>query len=246
MNANDLWPVLGARLGFVQFPGTDHEPAKSGPGVAQQLAHIYKEYLSTFDQIYIQSVIELRRKMAQQNGQMNGTRSLSALQMQKMYVYANVSAEQLRSQGISEPIIHFVEANRASLQRNAAEHLSFRGQLRPNLGAPQSSELDRPGTASTYNPANPPPPGRAAPLMVTSSPQSLANPNVGLPSHQVKPENMQASIGLITRLEQESTLRTLLCQLFCMSTNAYPQPQRCLNYALRKYPTTPEWNSITF
>ena len=45
-------------MGFVQFPGTDTEPAKSGPGVAQQLQHLHTEYLAQFDQIYVRSVLQ--------------------------------------------------------------------------------------------------------------------------------------------------------------------------------------------
>jgi hypothetical protein len=45
-------------MGFVQFPGSDTEPAKSGPGVAQQLQNIYTECLAQFDQIYVRSVLQ--------------------------------------------------------------------------------------------------------------------------------------------------------------------------------------------
>jgi hypothetical protein len=58
VTARDLWPIIGARMGFVQFPGTDTESAKSGPGVAQQLQHIYTEYLAQFDKIYMTSVLQ--------------------------------------------------------------------------------------------------------------------------------------------------------------------------------------------
>lgn len=58
----DLWAVVGGRMGFVQFPASDSEPAKSGPGVAQQLAHAYKEYLAAFDNVYLSTVMESRRK----------------------------------------------------------------------------------------------------------------------------------------------------------------------------------------
>ena len=65
---NDLWAVIGGRMGFVAFPGTDTEPNKSGPAAAQQLAHVYKSYLQDFDTAYLQSVYDSRRKL---NG--NGT-----------------------------------------------------------------------------------------------------------------------------------------------------------------------------
>jgi ARID/BRIGHT DNA binding domain len=59
----ELWSVIGGRMSFVQFPGNDVEPAKSGPGVAQRLAAVYKEYLLPFDTMYITSVIERRKQM---------------------------------------------------------------------------------------------------------------------------------------------------------------------------------------
>jgi len=43
------WSVIAARLGYVQFPGTATEPAKSGLGVAQSIQHLYKEYIAPFE-----------------------------------------------------------------------------------------------------------------------------------------------------------------------------------------------------
>ncbi|KAI9568643.1 hypothetical protein HD554DRAFT_696884 [Boletus coccyginus] len=34
VNQRDLWAVIGGRLGFIQFPGDDSEPARSDPGIA--------------------------------------------------------------------------------------------------------------------------------------------------------------------------------------------------------------------
>lgn len=58
VTARDLWPVIGARMGFVQFPGTSTEHAKSGPGVAQKLQHLYQQYLQQFDHIYVHSALQ--------------------------------------------------------------------------------------------------------------------------------------------------------------------------------------------
>ena len=49
-------------MGFVQFSGTETEPAKSGPGVSRQLALIYRECLAAFDHYYISSVFEPQLK----------------------------------------------------------------------------------------------------------------------------------------------------------------------------------------
>jgi hypothetical protein len=45
-------------MGFVQFPASDTDPAKSGPGVAQHLAHTYKEYLAVFENVYISTIMD--------------------------------------------------------------------------------------------------------------------------------------------------------------------------------------------
>jgi hypothetical protein len=55
-------------MGFVQFPGTDTEPAKSGPGVAQQLQHLHTEYLAHFDKIYVHSVLQKKGFFSSQPG----------------------------------------------------------------------------------------------------------------------------------------------------------------------------------
>ncbi|KAF7362459.1 ARID domain-containing protein [Mycena venus] len=62
--SKDLWPVIGARMGFVQFPPFRTEPAKSGPGVAQHLAHVYKEYLAAFDNVYVSAMKSMRQANA--------------------------------------------------------------------------------------------------------------------------------------------------------------------------------------
>jgi hypothetical protein len=60
----ELWDVIGGKMGFVQFPASDaREPAKSGPGVAHRLAVVYKEYLLPFDTMYITSVVERWKQM---------------------------------------------------------------------------------------------------------------------------------------------------------------------------------------
>ena len=60
--AADQWPYIGAKLGFVNFPGTDTEPAMAGPDVAQHIQHVYKEFLAAFDSTYITSTLSRQRK----------------------------------------------------------------------------------------------------------------------------------------------------------------------------------------
>ncbi|KAJ7448011.1 hypothetical protein FB451DRAFT_767888 [Mycena latifolia] len=60
----DRWAVIGGRMGFVSFPASDTEPAKSDLEAAQHLAHVYNEYIAAFDNVYVNTVMESRRRTA--------------------------------------------------------------------------------------------------------------------------------------------------------------------------------------
>ncbi|KAG6877509.1 hypothetical protein C0993_006458 [Termitomyces sp. T159_Od127] len=190
VTAQDLWGVIGGRMGFVNFPGSETEPARAGPGLAQRLAQVYREYLATFDQAYINSVLESRRKvLAQaqaaqmaaaaagnpnnplpQNQNLRG--ALNGFQMQMVVNYANQSVEELRRQGVQEKIISFVESNRAHLQRTAIEQGMFRGQLNQGI-----RPTEQHGTTS----AGPPFHNGSHQNATAQHPSFLAQPN-GLPT----------------------------------------------------------------
>ncbi|KAJ7674180.1 hypothetical protein B0H17DRAFT_161762 [Mycena rosella] len=116
----DLWSLVGGRMGFVSFPASDTEPAKSGPGVAQHLAHVYKEYLAGFDHVYVSTVMESRRKNdaiarmggagAMGAGGANGAPQLpmrggisDPTQMQLVMAYANIPLAELLRNQIARP-----------------------------------------------------------------------------------------------------------------------------------------------
>ncbi|KAI0933460.1 hypothetical protein AcW1_005280 [Taiwanofungus camphoratus] len=63
--ANDQWPIIGEKLGFMQSPRTGTEPAKSGRARTQRLQQSYMEHLAAFDQAYLQSVLPRKREMQQ-------------------------------------------------------------------------------------------------------------------------------------------------------------------------------------
>ncbi|KAF9466460.1 hypothetical protein BDZ94DRAFT_1233709 [Collybia nuda] len=179
VQSNDLWATIGGKMGFIHFPGTDTEPAKAGPGTAQRLAVVYKDYLGAFDMVYINSVFESRKKlyaahasvsgglsgagMVPQPGMPVGPRgALSPHQMQSVIGYANQSVADLRAQGVSEKMIQFVEANRAHLQRTRMEQGMFRErfqQAQRSHGGPDglpgfsgSSPQPNPGVNSNQRP----------------------------------------------------------------------------------------------
>ena len=164
-----MWNIIGARMGFVQFHRTENEPAKSGPGVAQQLAHIYKEYLSQFDGFYVS---QQRIKMQQANASFQAqvaAFNCSPQQMQAVIALSHMSVQDLHAQNIPEKMIQFVENHRASLQRAHQDQNNnhrMRG-VNPSLsqGGPQISEQGRP--------AVPGPPGIGSSNSFGSSPVAL-------------------------------------------------------------------------
>ncbi|THU99966.1 hypothetical protein K435DRAFT_719368 [Dendrothele bispora CBS 962.96] len=131
VQSKDLWAVIGARMGFVQFPGgPPNDLPKSGPAAAQQLAHVYKEYLAAFDTVYITS-LEKRRKQLRVNVPL---KNWNPNQLRTILSCADKSSEQLRAQGLPEQVISFIEANRTQLQQMITDQSSFRDIIRPNLG----------------------------------------------------------------------------------------------------------------
>jgi hypothetical protein len=200
-------------MGFVSFPANDSEPAKSGPGVAQHLAHVYKEYLYAFDNVYIQSVIESKRKM-QATGNSNANNQVpvnaqtvvsglqntprlipNARQMQTVIQYAHVSAQELRNRGIAERIIQFVEAHREQLQHNAKMQQSWRGNIaKPSLsgqsGPPQDQDRIAMTTFSSQQNTTLPPALQHHP--VPRPGQFMAPQQPGVPSMPGGGNNMNA------------------------------------------------------
>ena len=152
-----MWNVIGARMGFVQFHRTENEPAKSGPGVAQQLAHIYKEYLFQFDGFYVSQTQDQRIKMQQANASFQAQMAAcnwAPHQMQAIIALSHMSVSDLHAQNIPEKMIQFVENHRASLQRTHQDQKFFHRTLRganpsPSQGGSQASEQARslPGAA---------------------------------------------------------------------------------------------------
>ncbi|KIK10374.1 hypothetical protein K443DRAFT_147864 [Laccaria amethystina LaAM-08-1] len=160
-----LWDVIGGRMGYVQFSGTATEPAKSGPGVAQQIAHIYKDLLAAFDRCYINSVFEARLK-AQAQVPRNPAQ-MSPQVMQRVLTCAHMSVPELHRRGVPEKIITFVEANRANLQRTYADQRSLQSRLLP------TNQNDAQGSGDQNGPSG----GQRLPF---GGPPTQQNPAVSL------------------------------------------------------------------
>ncbi|KAI5981956.1 hypothetical protein EDD15DRAFT_2523092 [Pisolithus albus] len=106
----DWWPVIGGRLGWVQFPGNEAQPARSGPAIAQQLNHAYKEHLLQFESAYMMTQPQQQQ---QQQPPTNGTVAISGrtpampvvppemqLDPRMLIKLSGLTAAELRAQGV--------------------------------------------------------------------------------------------------------------------------------------------------
>ncbi|KAF7360366.1 Kinase-like protein [Mycena venus] len=199
-----LWSVVGGRMGFIQFPASGTEPAKSGPGVAQHLAHVYKEYLAAFDHIYISALMDSRRKdalMAAQRpmgmggvgggpgpgGRPGGIADPSQMQLM---AYANIPLPELCHRGIPEQLIQSIEANRSTMLRDQTEALTFRNQL-----------MQRPDPSS-------------GPIQGGQQPQQ---PSIARPSRE---SDLQAAMVHIAKLKSDYSQERLLTDMPAMHVPA--------------------------
>ncbi|KAK7051056.1 hypothetical protein VNI00_005168 [Paramarasmius palmivorus] len=130
----DLWPIIAGRLGCVQFPG---EPPKSGPAAANQLAHVYREYLMEFDRIYMNSFVDQRRKnmmFAQHMAHNPIFTKFTAPQIKTLVECSDKSVHEMRMDNMPEELIRAVEEHRQQLQVLAREQSLFRTMLTMKQG----------------------------------------------------------------------------------------------------------------
>ncbi|KAJ3549403.1 hypothetical protein NMY22_g905 [Coprinellus aureogranulatus] len=160
VEANGMWDIVGGKLGFVNFPGSDGQPPRSGPGTSLQITQYYKDYVQAFDAAYVRSMLENRQKASsgglelseQQRQQLhmmvksvtgvdlnNMTRAQPAgaqngminPELQRQLVsYAHRTVQELRNMGVPDPVIAKVEAMRPNLQRMAQDQVNFKGMGR--------------------------------------------------------------------------------------------------------------------
>ncbi|KAG9315089.1 hypothetical protein JVU11DRAFT_4201 [Chiua virens] len=146
----DMWAVIGGRLGFIQFPGNDSEPARSGPGIAQQLQNTYEQYLHHFEHAYILTVKNRSAMGSQQQTTLpsplvgnnatpgipggssemplppNASRQVPNQQFVAAVArYSRNTADEMRAQRIPEHLIAFVERNRAELLKVYQQQLQM-------------------------------------------------------------------------------------------------------------------------
>jgi hypothetical protein len=84
--------------------------------------------LQDFDNWYITQMLETRKNVLNNHAQANAARNPQ--QMQHLMAMSHISVAELRAQGVDEKMIHFVEQNRANLQRSFQEQRSFQNRMR--------------------------------------------------------------------------------------------------------------------
>ena len=137
--------MIGARMGYVHFPGEDGQPGRAGPALAGHLEHIYNEFLVDFDAQYLRQLIAHRTKMqmqAQMQKQAAGTSLENGIAPQtrpqgmtladidpkllrEIVSYANLSVPDMQQHGIAPEIIRIVEHFRDQLKATYDQQSTF-------------------------------------------------------------------------------------------------------------------------
>lgn len=184
-------------MGLVQFPGTDTEPAKSGPGIAQQLAHAYKEHLQAFEHMLVYSV---RSRAAQKNNlSQNGAQSntpgnasgemahavmrppLNPQAMASAVRFVHMTVGEMRQSGLPEQTVVLIDRHRADIIRwhQQARLMAAKAQ--------QVTNHEAPGEQSGMSAAHQ---GSFPNQVPTAGPSLVSAPLRGQP---MMPNGMQAS-----------------------------------------------------
>ncbi|KIJ32476.1 hypothetical protein M422DRAFT_265643 [Sphaerobolus stellatus SS14] len=101
INQHSLWPVIGAQLGFVQFPASPSKPAWSNLDVGAVLQVMYSKYLAQWEHMYnLQMGQQERRKpaMTQNPGSPGGMVDLIPQQEQELLLQLLEQQQQLQEQ----------------------------------------------------------------------------------------------------------------------------------------------------
>ncbi|GJJ08450.1 hypothetical protein Clacol_002668 [Clathrus columnatus] len=81
---NNAWAVIGASLGFVQFPANGGEPARSSTHIAVHLQHLYQKYLFPYEQMYLTRLSQEKRRLLMQAQPSQNSLQLSQQQQQQL------------------------------------------------------------------------------------------------------------------------------------------------------------------
>jgi hypothetical protein len=111
VNRNDQWEIIGGKMGYCQFPAPAGQPAKAGPANAQQIAHIYREYLFKFEQAYASS---WRNRNAAMTGggapPTAGQQPLRNVNVAALAQYAQMTTDEMRAMHLPEHVIRQVDS----------------------------------------------------------------------------------------------------------------------------------------
>ncbi|KAA1467371.1 hypothetical protein DENSPDRAFT_832398 [Dentipellis sp. KUC8613] len=80
---NNQWPIIAAKVGFAHFPGSQTDPARSTPQVAQHIQQLYKHALAPFDVAYVNMLAETRRRAMRQQQQQQQQQAQQQAQQQQ-------------------------------------------------------------------------------------------------------------------------------------------------------------------
>ncbi|KIJ66757.1 hypothetical protein HYDPIDRAFT_108689 [Hydnomerulius pinastri MD-312] len=238
----DLWSVIGGRMGFVQFPGSESEPARSGPGIATHLAHTYKQYLQHFENAYIQTVQkraggstpQQMNSMASGSGPKvpmpvpspaeapsNAPRQAGLSNPQVIHIvarFATTSKQDMRAQGVPENLIGIVEANRGHL-------IKYQQQQQAQLLAKRNAEQEQQqGMANAQGQF----PNMHEQMSVGTQP-GVQRPQPPMPSSEQKPMNAQFLHGMPAGMLKQPTQDQIQHAVMAIASLKQMFQQRSLN-----------------
>ncbi|KAH9972706.1 hypothetical protein BGW80DRAFT_339810 [Lactifluus volemus] len=146
VTTNDEWPIIGCAVGFPSVhPGDASQPPQCTPVIAQRLQQLYNGSLRLFDQVYVHSIIRLRRSLGltplpsqlppRPQPQLAQRTLLAAISQSSpvanelihmLLRFAHTSRAELEARRVPQNIIAFVEGRRDFLQREAQAGLASR------------------------------------------------------------------------------------------------------------------------
>jgi len=169
-------------MGLVQFPGMGADPPKSGPGIAQQLAQVYKEHLQGFESAY---VMTMRSRSTPKNPlPQNGTPGsatgpagemphgglripLHPQVMANIARFVNMSVNDMRANGLPEQMIIAVERYRPDIIR-WQQHRLMMAKANQQMANPEAPG-EQPGMSNVPQGTFPNQVSAAGPSMVPTS-----------------------------------------------------------------------------
>ncbi|KAM5538566.1 hypothetical protein V8D89_007899 [Ganoderma adspersum] len=150
----DQWAVLTAWLGFVYIPGDAGEPARSRPGAAVHVEHVYKQCLQGFDSEMVLG--QQTATGAESGGSSMGPQGFSGIKdpkaISEIINYTNLSIQDLQARGVQPHIIALVEKHRDQLKSTLETQRMFALGIQNTTPQGQPCNVSNPRAMNSVDP----------------------------------------------------------------------------------------------